>query len=393
MRNRIRKLSHEFFSEAIKIRRHLHKYPELSFNEVETSAFICNQLDILKIPYKKGYVGNGIIARIEGKNPGKKVIALRADMDALPITEKNDLDFASNSKGLMHACGHDVHMTCILGASSILNKLRNEFEGTIILIFQPGEELLPGGAKQMLEEGAFEDVVPEAILALHVQPDIPAGVVGFRPGKYMASNDEIYIAVKGKGGHAAMPHKLVDPVLLASHLIVSLQQIVSRGTETGIPTVLSFGKIIANGATNVIPDEVLIEGTFRTMDETWRKEAHRRILNMATYLTRSMGGDCDIEIRKGYPALVNNEVLTRNSQKLAKEYLGEDKVLDLGVRMTSEDFAYFSQKFPACFYRLGVGFPGESDPAGLHSPGFKVNEDALETGIGLMVWLSLNTLK
>ncbi len=393
MKNRIKKLSQEFFNEAIKIRRHLHKYPELSFKEVETSAFICSHLDRMRIPYKNGFVGNGIAARIEGKNPNKKVIALRADMDALLITEKNDFDFASNNKGIMHACGHDVHMTCLLGASSILNKLRNEFEGTIILIFQPGEELLPGGAKQMLEEGVFEDLVPEAILALHVQPDILAGVVGFRPGKYMASNDEIYLAVKGKGGHGAMPHKLVDPVLLASHLIVSLQQIVSRGTEAGIPTVLSFGKLTANGATNVIPDKVLIEGTFRTMDETWRKEAHRRIMHMATYLTKSMGGDCDIEIRKGYPALVNNEILTKKSQKLAKEYLGEDKVMDLGVRMTSEDFAFFSQKYPTCFYRLGVGFPEESEPAGLHSPGFKVNEDALETGVGLMVWLSLNILK
>lgn len=393
MKNRIKELSQDFFNEAIKIRRHLHKYPELSFKEVETSAFICSQLDNYGISYKKGYVENGIIARIEGKNPNKKFIALRADMDALPITEKNGLDFASNNEGIMHACGHDVHMTCLLGASFILNKLKNEFEGTIILIFQPGEELLPGGAKQMLEEGIFKDMVPEAILALHVQPDILSGVVGFRPGKYMASNDEIYITVKGKGGHGAMPHKLVDTVLLASHLIVSLQQIVSRGTEAGIPTVLSFGKLIANGATNVIPDEVSIEGTFRTMDETWRKEAHRRILHMATYLTKSMGGDCDIEIRKGYPAVVNNEFLTKKSQNLAKEYLGEDMVLDLDIRMTSEDFAFFSQKYPACFYRLGVGFPEESEPAGLHSPGFKVNEDALETGVGLMAWLGLNIIK
>ncbi len=393
MINKIKILSREFFEEALKIRRHLHKYPELSFNENATSAYISEKLEDFGIPFKKGYAGTGIIARIEGRNPGNKTIALRADMDALPVQEKNNLEFISIDKGVMHACGHDVHMTCLLGASAILNQIKNEFEGTVILIFQPAEEYLPGGAKQMLEEGALDDPEPDAILALHVQPDIPAGVVGFRPGKYMASSDEIYITVKGKGGHGAMPHQLVDPVLIASHLIVSLQQIVSRGARVDTPTVLSFGKLIANGATNVIPDEVKIEGTFRTMDEEWRAEVHRRITQMSVNLTKSMGGSCDIEIRKGYPALINNEELTINSKSLAGKYLGDEHVLDLGIRMTSEDFAYFAQKFPACFFRLGVGFPGEENPAGLHSSGFLVNEKSIETGIGLMACLAVNHLK
>jgi amidohydrolase len=393
MINKIKNLSHDFYKEAIKIRQHLHKYPELSFNETKTSAYISGKLEDFGIPYKKGYARNGIIARIEGKNPGKKTIALRADMDALPVQEKNDLEFISKNKGVMHACGHDVHMTCLLGASAILNQVRDEFEGTVILIFQPAEEYLPGGAKQMLEEGALDGSEPDAILALHVQPDLPAGVVGFRPGKYMASTDEIYITVRGKGGHGAMPFQLIDPVLIASHLIVSLQQIVSRGANADTPTVLSFGKVIANGATNVIPDRVKIEGTFRTMDEEWREEVHHRIIRMSKDLSKSMGGDCDIEIRKGYPVLINNVELTKKSRNLAKKYLGKESVLDLGIRMTAEDFAYFAQKYPGCFFRLGVGFAGEEKPAGLHSSSFMVNEKSVETGMGLMAWLAINHLK
>lgn len=393
MINKIKTLSHEFFDEAIKIRRHLHEYPELSYKETATSGYISEKLDVFGIPYRKGFAGTGIVARIEGRNPGKKTIALRADMDALPVQEKNDLEFSSKNEGVMHACGHDVHMTCLLGASTILNQIRDEFEGTIILIFQPAEEYLPGGAIQMLKEGALADPEPDGILALHVQPDIPAGIVGFRPGKYMASSDEIYITVKGKGGHGAMPYQLTDPVLIASHLIISLQQIVSRGAKVEVPTVLSFGKVIANGATNVIPDEVKIEGTFRTMDEEWRAEVHRRITKMSLDLTKSMGGDCDIEIRKGYPALINNKELTIRSKNFAEEYLGNEFVKDLEIRMTSEDFAYFSQKYPGCFFRLGVGFPGKEKSSGLHSSGFLANEKSIETGMGLMAMLAFSHLK
>ena len=392
MVSKISDLSNSFYNEALLIRRELHMHPELSFQEFNTSDFLAKKLDEFGISYNQGYVKTGIVAKIEGRNPHKKVIALRADMDALPVEEKNQLSFRSKEKGVMHACGHDIHMTCVLGASKILKKLSNQFEGTILIIFQPGEELLPGGARLMIDEGALNDPKPDAVLALHVQPDLPAGVVGFRPGKYMASNDEIYINIKGKGGHAAMPHNIIDPVLIASHIIVSLQQIVSRNTDISIPTVLSFGKIIGEGATNVIPDQVKLEGTFRTTDEKWRKEVHKKIKSISQAIAESMGGVCEVEVRNGYPALENEPKLTANLISWAEEFLGKQQVKELGIRMTSEDFAFYSQKYPSCLFRLGVGSLPDMSQTFLHTSGFVADENSLKTGIGLLAWLALSFL-
>lgn len=392
LKNKIKQLAKEFHAEVINIRRHLHQHPELSFQEFETSNFIASKLDELNISYQKGFAKTGIIAKIEGKNPTKKVIALRADMDALPIEEENHVDYKSQNTGIMHACGHDVHCASLLGTAKILNTLKDEFEGTVLLIFQPGEESLPGGAKLMMEEGIFKDAEPEIIIAQHVMPTMEAGTVGFKNGMYMASADEIYMTIKGKGGHAAMPHQITDNVLIASHIIVALQQITSRHADASIPTVLSFGKMIANGATNIIPKEVKIEGTFRTMDEKWRAEAHRKIKEIATSIAKGMGAECDIEIRKGYPFLVNDAKVTNAAKNSAIELLGAEKVHDMEIRMTAEDFAYFSQKYPATFYRLGVKNEKKNITSPLHSSTFNIDEDALETATGLMSWMAVSYL-
>lgn len=392
MVQRIKNLAKEYFDEIRETRRFLHQNPELSFQEQETSAFILEKLKKLKIPCQKGIAKTGLTGRIEGRNPGKRIIGLRADMDALPVTENNDLSYRSVNKGVMHACGHDIHMACLLGAAAILNKLKDDFEGTVLLVFQPGEELLPGGARMMLEEGVFKDHKPDLMLALHVQPDIESGFAGFREGQYMASNDEIYLTVSGKGGHAALPHQLSDTVLAASQIVVNLQQIASRNAKASIPTVLSIGKIIGSGATNVIPDVVKMEGTFRTMDESWRKTAHKRIESIARLTAESFGASCHTEIRYGYPVLNNDPKVTRQARQFSELYLGSGKIKDLEIRMTAEDFAFFSQEVPSCLFRLGVGDPAFKDPAGLHSADFTANEKALETGSGLLSWLTWSFL-
>lgn len=392
MKKKIEELAKKYFPDTLHCRRHLHANPELSFQEFETSAFIKKELDKMNIPYKDGFVKTGVIGKIEGKNPSKKIIALRADMDALPIVEKNDVGYKSRNDGVMHACGHDVHTSSLLGTAKILNDLKAEFEGTILLLFQPAEEKLPGGAKLMIEEGALNDPKPELIIGQHVMPGLEAGKLGFRPGMYMASADEIYMNVKGIGGHAAMPHQLTDNVLIASHIIVALQQIVSRNSYAATPSVLSFGKVIAQGATNIIPQEVKIEGTFRTMDETWRMEAHKKIKEIASSIAQGMGATCEVDIQVGYPFLINHEDSTLKAQKLASEYLGENNVEHLDLRMTAEDFAYYSQVMPSTFYRLGVTDKAKTIKSPLHSPTFNIDEDALETSIGAMAYIAMGLL-
>lgn len=344
------------------------------------------------IRFQEKVAGTGLVGIIEGKNPGKRAVALRADMDALPIEEANDVPYKSRNAGVMHACGHDVHTTSLLGAAQILLQLKDQFEGTVKLLFQPGEEKLPGGASMMIREGVLENPKPAGVLGQHVMPLIPAGKVGFRSGIYMASTDELYLRVKGKGGHGAMPHLNIDPVLITSHLIVALQQIVSRVANPTMPSVLSFGKVIANGATNVIPNEVYIEGTFRTLDEKWRAEAHQRMLDLAHQLVQSMGGTLEFEVRKGYPALVNDEALTASARRNAEEYLGKENVLDLDIWMAAEDFAFFSQQTSACFYRLGTRNEARGITSSVHTPTFDIEEDALQIGAGLMAWLAVNEL-
>lgn len=390
----VKSLASKYKKEVIKIRRELHQHPELSFKEFETSKRIIRILKANKIAHKAGYAKTGIVATIKGKSPSKKTIALRADIDALPIKETNKVKYKSKNEGVMHACGHDVHTASLLGCIMILNQLKEHFSGTIKCIFQPGEELLPGGASLLIKEGVLKNPTPQTIVGQHVHPPLKVGKVGFRPGMYMASADEIYVTVTGKGGHAALPEHVIDPVLIAANLIVSLQQIVSRKAPPSIPTVLSFGKINSTGgATNVIPDEVKLEGTFRTFDEKWRKRAHKLMKKLAEQMAKSMGGTCDFNIMHGYPHLLNNPDLTNHLKVSAQEYLGKQNVVDLPARMTSEDFAFYSHMMPASFYRLGTGNPDKSITSPVHTSTFNIDEDALEIGSGLMAWLAISQLK
>lgn len=392
MREEIKSLASKFHNQVVEYRRHLHAHPELSFKEYETSKYIAAFLDKHGISYQGGYVETGIVAHIHGKNPDKKVIALRADMDALPITETNEVSYKSTNEGVMHACGHDVHSSSMMGVALILNEIKGQFEGTVKIVFQPGEEIIPGGASLMIKEQALKKPDAELIVGQHVYPQLPAGEVGFKKGIYMASADELHVTVKGKGGHAALPHTTVDPVLIASHIVVALQQIISRNCNPVTPSVLSFGKIEGLGATNIIPDQVKLAGTFRTFDEGFRAEAKVKMKKMAETIAEGMGGSCEFNVADGFPFLINDEKVTDVCWESAKEYLGNDKVKALDLRMTSEDFAYYSHILPSCFYRLGVTKPVGGKEEGLHTSTFDVDESALETSIGLMSWIAVNLL-
>ncbi|MFN8165445.1 MAG: M20 family metallopeptidase [Bacteroidia bacterium] len=389
---KIKSLAGKYKEDVIACRRHIHQHPELSFKEYGTQKFVEGKLKEYGIANFKRMADTGVVALIEGKNPAKKVIALRADMDALPIVETNKVDYKSANEGVMHACGHDVHTSSLLGVARILNELRGEFEGTVKLIFQPGEEKLPGGASLMIKEGVLENPRPVSIIGQHVMPQIPAGKIGFRKGLYMASTDEIYVKVKGKGGHGAMPHLTIDPVMITANILVALQQIVSRRAKPSLPSVLSFGKVIANGATNVIPDEVYLEGTFRTLNEEWREEAHVQMKKMAEMIAEGMGGTCEFKILKGYPFLINDEDLTDRTRRFAEEYVGKENVEDLEIWMAAEDFAFYSQKAPACFYRLGVRNEAKGITSSVHTSTFNIDESALETSVGLMAYLAVREL-
>jgi amidohydrolase len=390
-KDKIQHLSSEIFEQVVGYRQHIHANPELSFHEYETSAFIKKLLTDWGIPFTE-MANTGVVGLIEGALPSDKIIALRADMDALPILEANEKSYVSKNKGVMHACGHDVHSSSLLGTAFILNSLRAEFGGTVKLIFQPAEELLPGGASIMIKEGVLENPKPQHIVGQHVMPLIDAGKVGFRSGIYMASTDELYVTVHGKGGHGAQPHQNIDPVLIASHIIIALQQIVSRNADPRLPSVLSFGKVIANGATNIIPNEVKIEGTFRTLNEEWRKEAKRLMKKMAEGIAESMGGSCEFRIMDGYPYLINEEKLTASARAYAEDYLGKENVIDLDIWMAAEDFAYYSQVTDACFYRLGTGNKEKDTCYSVHTPRFDVDEDALKVSTGLMSYIALKQL-
>lgn len=390
--NKIKELASAYKSEFIANRRHLHANPELSFQEYKTATFVEQQLKSFGISNIEKKAGTGLLAIIEGKNPGKKVIALRGDMDALPIVELNDVSYKSTNPGVMHACGHDVHTASLLGAAKILNEIKEEFEGTVKLIFQPGEELIPGGASLMIKDKALENPRPSGIIGQHVMPLIPVGKVGFRKGMYMASADELYITVKGKGGHGAMPESLVDPVLIASHMIVALQQVVSRNASPKIPSVLSFGRVEALGATNIIPNEVKIQGTFRTLNEEWRSKAHGHMVSIAKGIVEGMGGELDFEIRRGYPFLKNAEELTERAQQASIQYLGQENVVDLDIWMAAEDFSYYTQEIDGCFYRLGTRNEAKGIVSGVHTPTFDIDEDAMEIGAGLMAWIAIHEL-
>ncbi|MBR9921396.1 MAG: amidohydrolase [Bacteroidetes bacterium] len=374
-------------------RRHIHANPELSFKEVETGKFISKILTEAGIEHQHGVADNGVVALIKGNNPESRTVALRADIDALPITEANDVPYKSKVDGVMHACGHDVHSASLLGAAQILHKVRDSFSGTVKLIFQPAEEMMPGGASIMIREGVLENPKPEAIFGQHVHPPLEVGKIGMRPGMYMASADELYLTVNGRGGHGALPQDCIDPILLISHIIVGLQQVVSRRSDPTIPTVLTIGKINSEGGnTNVIPNAVHALGTFRTMNEEWRMRAHDIMRETVAGIAKSMGGEAELRIVKGYPFLINDEEVTRAAKKYAIEYLGEENVVDLPIRMTAEDFSYYTHHAPGCFYRLGTGNPEKGITSPVHTTTFNIDEAALEWGAGLMAWMAVRRL-
>jgi len=393
LKTHIQTLAKKYLPDTIAHRRHLHQHPELSFQEKETGLYIARELEKLGITHEHGWGENGVVALIEGQNPSKKTVALRADIDALPILEENDIPYKSKNEGIMHACGHDAHTASLLGAARMLQEVKDELEGTVKLIFQPAEERLPGGASLLIKEGVLENPKPATIVGQHVHPPLEVGKVGFRAGKYMASADELFLTVRGKGGHGALPHTCVDTILLTAHIITALQQIVSRNTNPNLPAVVTLGKINSTGgSTNVIPDEVKLEGTFRTMNEKWRFEAHERMRQLVQGIAVSMGGEAELDIKVGYPVLFNEPALTAKARQFAEEYMGVENVVNLPIRLTAEDFAYYSQEMPACFYRLGTGNAKRGTTSGLHTSTFNIDEAALEWGSGLLAWMAVRQL-
>jgi amidohydrolase len=386
LQQKIKELAARYAAEFIEVRRYLHAHPELSYQEFETSQFIQKKLAEYAIPFEVKAT-TGVVGLIKGKNPSSRVIALRADMDALPINEENKVDYKSTNAGVMHACGHDVHTTCLLGAAKILSETKNEWEGTVKLIFQPGEEKNPGGASLLINEGVLDNPKPEGIFALHVNPQLETGKLSFRSGQVMASADEIYITIKSKGGHAAAPQLTADTILVASHLIVALQQVIARNKNPLLPSVLSITSFQGGYTTNVIPSEVKLMGTFRALDEEWRFRAHDIIRKLSTELVHSMGAEIDLHIDVGYPTVYNNEQLNEAARKIAEPYMGTDKVEETEIRMGAEDFGYYSQQIPGCFFRLGTGNKKKGITAGVHTPVFNIDEDAIEIGMGMMAML------
>lgn len=391
-KEKIKKLSEDIFETVVTNRRTLHANPELSFKEYKTSAFVKSKLDEMGIEWKP-MSDTGVVGIVKGNQPSDKVIALRADMDALPIQEINEVTYKSKYEGVMHACGHDAHTSSLLGTAFILQSLKEEFGGTVKLVFQPGEEIVPGGASLMIRDGVLENPTPLCIIGQHVSPFIEAGKMAVRPGKFMASMDELFVTVKGRGGHGAQPHQNIDPVVIAAQIITSLQQVVSRMSNPFSPTVLSFGKVIANGAINIIPNEVYMEGTFRAMDEEWRSKAHECMVKIAKGVAESFGGSCEFRINKGYPVLVNHQGLADEIKNYSSAFLGEENVMEAEKWMAAEDFAYYTQKTDACFYVLGVGNKQKGISAALHSPNFNLDEQALKTSTGLMAYIALQHLK
>lgn len=389
LEKKVRQQAKKIQSKMIEWRRHLHQYPELSFEEEQTCRYVREQLTAMGIA-STVVAETGVLATIQGMAPNSRLVALRADMDALPIQEANEVPYRSQHNGIMHACGHDVHTTCLLGAAQLLHTHRDQWRGSVRLLFQPGEEKLPGGASMLIEAGVLTNPTPQAIWGQHVEPPLEVGKVGIKSGLFMASADELYLTVRGKGGHGARPHQTVDTILMASHLIVYLQQLVSRRADPLMPTVLSFGKIFSDGgATNIIPEQVTLWGTLRTFDEAWRATAQEWLRTAARAFCQSMGGDCEVDIQQGFPFVYNDPDLTAKTRQQMELYLGADNVVELPARMGGEDFAAYSQLMPACFYRLGVQNPNGT---GLHTPTFDVNENCLEVGAGLMAWLAMQDM-
>ena len=385
LKEKIKTLASRYFEKYRQVRHHLHAHPELSYQEHNTSKFVQDKLQALGIPFTV-MAETGVVGIIQGR-PSDRVIALRADMDALPIQEENNVAYASTINGVMHACGHDVHTTCLLGAAEILNELKSEWDGTIKLIFQPGEEKNPGGASILIKEGVLENPAPQAIYGLHVHPSLETGKLSFRSGKVMASADELYITIKGKGGHAAAPHLTTDTILTASQLVVALQQVVSRNNDPFSPSVLSICSFQGGNTTNVIPSEVNLKGTFRAMDESWRFEAHKRIKEIVENIAKANRAEIELKIDVGYPTVYNDPALSNQAKKIGEEFLGSKNVDETELRMGAEDFGYYSQKIPGCFFRLGTGNKEKGITSGVHTPTFDIDEQAIEIGMGIMAFI------
>lgn len=380
--------------QAIEDRRYLHQYPELSFKEFNTSAYIQDRLVQLGIPFEK-VAETGVLAVLQGSKDGKAdLIVLRADMDALPIIEANNIDYKSTYEGVMHACGHDFHTANLLAVGAFLKEHLAEFSGKIALLFQPAEEKIPGGAIEVIKSGILERFSEKivAILGLHVSPRLPIGKLGLCSGRFMASSDEFYITIKGRGGHAAEPHRAIDPIMIAVELLSTLQQVVSRKANPNTPSVLTFGRFEGMGAANVIPEEVHLAGTFRTMDEAWRKEAVDMIENLIYSLPVSLGASVELEVRRGYPVLYNDPKLTKKARSIWADSIGEDKLENVDVWMAAEDFAYYSQKYPSLFVLLGTDGGSPDTQFGLHNPQFNLDERAFALSIPALATLAINML-
>ena len=387
----MKNLIQQHLAKAIAIREHIHANPEFSFEEFETSKFIYNELKAIGISSIQQMAGTGWVAIIEGNNPKKHCIGFRADFDALPIVEKNVAPYKSKNEGVMHACGHDVHTACLLGAAKILLDTKNNWEGTVKLIFQPGEEKDPGGASIMIAEGILENPKMDAIFALHVYPHLPVGTIGTRAGTYMASADEIYITIKGKGGHAAMPHLCIDPIMIAAQVLQSLQTIISRNRNPIDNTVLTFGKISGGTKGNIIPDEVHLEGTLRCMNEEWRAKAHQLITKYCKEISETMGGSADVLIPKGYPCVHNDELLTEKVNNITKNIFGENKVVNLPLRMTADDFAFYTHHIPSCYIRIGTtNADGSKFNSPVHTNTFDIDKNAIAVGMEVICGIVQN---
>ena len=389
----IKGYAREYSAEVIGWRRHLHRHPELSQQEFGTMAFVADRLRDMGLQPQTGIGKTGVMAMIRGGiDPDGYCVALRADYDALPLTEATGLPFASENEGVMHACGHDMHTSSLLGAAKILTTIRERLKGSVMLIFEPSEEMYPGGARMMMDDGLFNTVMPNEIYSFQCLPEMEVGRIGMKKGRYMASTDELYWTVKGKGGHGATPHMSVDPILIASHIVVALQQLVSRNAPPMMPTVLSFGKFIGEGRTNIIPDEVKMEGIIRTFDPQWRLDCHEKIRKMSCGIAESMGGQCDLFIDFGYPPVINDDACTQQVHDNGVDYLGADNVDWLDLRMTAEDFAFFAQKIPACYFRVGIHVPG-TPYCNLHRPDLLVDERSMEIASGFEAYNAFMALE
>ncbi len=382
----IREKSEAIFEKVIAYREHMHMHPELSYQEFKTMEYVSSILTKLGIEHQTGIGTTGIVGiiRADHHTTEMKCIGLRADLDALPIHEENDIACKSKNDGIMHACGHDVHTAILLGAAELIHELRNELPAPVKLIFQPGEEKNPGGATLMLKDGVLENPPVSEMVALHVFPDMEVGKVGFKDGIYMASCDEIHLTINGKGGHGATPNQCIDPIMIGANIVTQLQQIVSRKCDPKIPCVLSFGHFEALGATNIIPSKAHLKGTFRTMNEDWRAEALELIEKQIKLIAESSGATVELEISKGYPYLENDPGVTGKIREKAISFLGQDLVEELPIRLTSEDFAFYSHEVPVCFFRLGVRNEAEGITYGVHHPRFNIDNQALKIGTQLM---------